>query len=86
MLPPSPLSEVAAEIVMFSAIVRLGVWMLISPALPVPWVSTVILPPPVMFTFSGAVINMLPPLPESKVRAEMKPDSLNSIFSSGLSL
>ena len=61
MLPPAPLLEVAADMVMSSDIVRFWLWMLISPALPVPSVSTVILPLPWMFMFSVATRLMLPP-------------------------
>ena len=86
MLPPCPLSEVVADMVMSSDIVRFWVWIFISPALPVPSVSTVILPLPWMFMFSGAVISIFPPLPLSVVRAEMKPLLLKLISMSGFSL
>ena len=82
-LPPAPLLEVAAEMSIPSAIVRFWVWMFISPALPVPSVSTVILPLPWMLMFSGAVILMLPPLPLEVVRAEIKPFSVKVILRSG---
>ena len=55
-LPPSPLSDVDADIVVFSAIVRFSVWMSIVPALPLPVVSTEIFPSPEMLIFSGADI------------------------------
>ena len=42
MSPPSPSLEVAADMVVPSAMVRFLVSMLMIPASPVPWVSTVI--------------------------------------------
>ena len=73
MLPPSPLLDVDADMVMSSAIVRFLVLTWSWPALPVPSVSTVILPFPVMFMVSGANKLMWPPLPLDVVRADMKP-------------
>mgnify|MGYP001148671788 CR=1 FL=1 len=73
MLPPSPLLDVDADMVMSSAIVRFLVLTWSWPALPVPSVSTVILPFPIMFMVSGANKLMLPPLPLDVVRADMKP-------------
>ena len=86
MLPPSPLLDVDADMVMSSAIVRFLVLTWSWPALPVPSVSTVILPFPVMFMVFGANKLMLPPLPLDVVRADMKPLLLKLIFRSGLSL
>ena len=86
MLPPAPLLDVVAEIVVPSAIVKFWVSMLMMPAFPVPWVSTVICPSPVMFIVSGANKLMLPPLPLDVVRADMKPELLKLMFRSGLSL
>ena len=83
MLPPSPLSDVAADIVVLSAIVRFSVWMLMMPAFPAPSVSTVILPSPEIFISSGANILMLPPSPVERVRADMKPFSVKVIFRFG---
>jgi hypothetical protein len=54
MLPPFPLSDVDADIFTFSAIVRFSVSMLMMPAFPLPLVSTVMLPSPLIFMFSGA--------------------------------
>ena len=82
-LPPSPVLEVAAEIVVFSAMVRFWVSMLMIPALPAPVVSTVILPSPVMSIVSGANMLMLPPSPLAVVRAEMKPESVKVMLMSG---
>ena len=86
MLPPFPLSDVDAEMVVFSAIVRFLVSMLMVPALPLPSVSTEIKPSPEMSMFSGALMSMLPPLPVDDVEAEMKPSLLNVISMSGLFL
>ena len=83
MLPPSPVLDVAADIVVFSAMVRFAVSMLMVPALPEPVVSTVILPSPEMLMFSGANIFILPPSPLAVVRAEMKPFSVKVILRSG---
>ena len=73
MWPPSPLLDVDADMVMSSAIVRFFVLTWSWPALPLPSVSTVILPFPVMFMVSGANKLMWPPLPLDVVRADMKP-------------
>ena len=86
MLPPSPVSDVAADIVVFSAMVRFSVSMLMMPALPAPSVSTVILPSPEIFMFSGANILMLPPSPLAVVRADMKPFSVKVMLRLGLFL
>ena len=83
MLPPFPLSDVDADMVVFSAIVRFSVSMLIVPASPLPVVSTVILPSPVMLMFSGANMLMSPPSPMEVVRADMKPFSLKVILRLG---
>jgi len=69
--PPFPLSDVDADIFVFSAIVRFSVSMLIMPASPLPSLSTVIRPSPVIFMFSGANILMSPPFPRDLVRADM---------------
>ena len=56
------------------------------PALPVLFVVTRISPCPAIFMFSGAVMEMLPPLPVDLVEAEMKPLLLNLMSSLGPSL
>ena len=83
--PPFPLSDVDADIFVFSAIVRFSVSMLIMPASPLPSLSTVIRPSPspVIFMFSGANILMSPPFPRDLVLAEMKPWSVKVILMFG---
>lgn len=71
--PPFPLSDVDADIFVFSAIVRFSVSILMMPAFPLPSVSTFMMPSPVIFMFSGALMNMLPPLPVEEVEADIKP-------------
>ena len=89
---PSPVVE--AEMDMPSAIVRFWVSISIMPALPMLFVVTLISPSmmsvvsglPVMFMVSGALINMLPPLPVELVEAEIKPWLLKLMSRFGLSL
>ena len=83
MIPPFPLLDVDADMVVFSDMVRFLVSMLIVPAFPVPVVSTVILPSPAIFMFSGAKRLMLPPSPLASVRADIKPLSVKVILRSG---
>ena len=61
MLPAAPALLVSAEMAIPSVRVRFWASILISPALPVPVVSTEIFPSPVISMFSGANILMLPP-------------------------
>ena len=83
MLPPAVPSNVVADMVMFPAMVRFSVSMLIIPALPLPILSTVILPGPEMLIFSGANMLMLPPSSLAVVRIETNPESVKLILRSG---
>ena len=55
-----------------------------SPALPVPNVSTLIVPLPLIFIFSGAVMLISPPLPSPKVEPEIFPWLKKLIIKFGL--
>ena len=81
--PPFPLSDVDADMVVFSAIVRFLLSILIIPASPLPVVSTEIKPSPKMLMFSGANILILPPSPVEEVRAEIKPCSVKVMLRLG---
>ncbi len=83
MVPPSPLSDVDADMVVFSAIVRFSVSILMVPASPLPVLSTEIKPSPEISMFSGALMLMLPPLPMDVVRADIKPCSVKVMLRLG---
>ena len=84
--PALPWSSVEALILTPLDILRLLVLISIIPALPVPDVSVAMNPLPVIFMFSGACMNMLPPLPVDEVEAEMKPSFLKVMSRLGLFL
>ena len=84
--PALPWSSVEALILTPLDILRLLVLISIIPALPVPDVSVAMNPLPVIFMFSGACMNMLPPLPVDEVEAEMKPSFLKMMSRLGLFL
>ena len=82
-LPAFPVPLVLADICVPLVTVREPVLILISPALPLPTVSTVILPSPVISIVSGALILILPPLPIDVVEAEIKPSLVKVILRLG---
>ena len=84
--PALPWSSVEALILTPLDILRLLVLMSIIPALPVPDVLVAMNPWPVMLMFSGALMNILHPLPVDEVEAEMKPSFFKVMSRLGLFL